>query len=112
MGEAHSLREMISNLVDNALQYTQAGGQVTVEVSQDAKQAILIVSDNGPGIPEAERDRVFERFYRIAENRTFGSGLGLSIVQEIANAHQASIVVHSGKNDIGTLIQVSFKLAP
>jgi len=92
-GNALMLRELLSNLIDNALRYTPAGGSVTVRVRSDAGQAILEVEDTGPGIAPAERAQVFERFYRILGNSASGSGLGLAIVREIAQQHGAEVDV-------------------
>lgn len=92
-GDAVLLRELIKNLVDNAIRYTPENGSVTVAVGLDptARSATLSVVDNGPGIPESERQMVFERFYRILGNGSDGSGLGLAIVREIAEQHHATI---------------------
>ncbi|MDB5909331.1 MAG: histidine kinase [Massilia sp.] len=87
------LREMLSNLIDNALRYTPAGGSVTVRVRREREQALLEVEDTGPGIAPAERRRVFERFYRILGSGAPGSGLGLAIVREIAQQHGARVEV-------------------
>lgn len=86
-GERVLLREMIANLVHNALVYTPEGGRVTVSVGRQDERAALWVVDNGPGIAVAERPRVLERFYRIAGSREHGSGLGLAIVREICDRH-------------------------
>ena len=87
------LRELIRNLVDNALQYTPAGGTVTVRVIDDpfGQVVVLQVEDTGPGIPAAEREQVFRPFYRALGTNVDGSGLGLAIVREIALQHQAEI---------------------
>jgi two-component system sensor histidine kinase TctE len=85
------LRELLSNLIDNALRYTPAGGSVTVRVRRDGKYALLEVEDTGPGIAPQERAHVFERFYRILGSNTTGSGLGLAIVREIAGQHGAEV---------------------
>ena len=90
-GNAVMLRELLSNLIDNALRYTPPGGSVTVRLRHDEGQAILEVEDTGPGIATAERGHVFERFYRILGNSAPGSGLGLAIVREIAQQHGAEI---------------------
>ena len=92
-GNPVTLRELLSNLVDNALRYTPAGGSVTVRVGmgEGGEIATLEVEDTGPGIPHAERAHVFERFYRILGNQAEGSGLGLSIVREIAQQHGATV---------------------
>jgi two-component system sensor histidine kinase TctE len=96
-GNATMLREMLNNLIDNALRYTQLGGRVTVRIRADQEHALALleVEDNGPGIAAAERTRVFERFYRILGSEVEGSGLGLSIVREIAQRHQADIDLFS-----------------
>ena len=94
-GNALMLREMLSNLIDNALRYTPAGGSVTVRVREDAGQAIVEVEDTGPGIAAAERVHVFERFYRVLGTGAQGSGLGLAIVREIAQQHGAEVDVYS-----------------
>lgn len=87
------LRELIRNLVDNALQYTPAGGTVTVRIVDDpfGQVVVLQVEDSGPGIPVAERERVFQPFYRTLGTDVDGSGLGLAIVREIAVQHGAHI---------------------
>ncbi len=107
------LREMLSNLIDNALRYTPAGGSVTVRVRQDLGQAVLEVEDTGPGIAPAERSHVFERFYRILGNNAPGSGLGLAIVREIAQQHGAEVDVYNNprsytKKAPGCLFRVTF----
>ena len=92
-GNALLLRELIRNLVDNALQYTPAGGTVTVRIVDDpfGQVVVLQVEDSGPGIPAGERERVFQPFYRALGTEVDGSGLGLAIVREIAVQHGAQI---------------------
>lgn len=107
------LREMLSNLIDNALRYTPAGGSVTVRVRQDGEQAVLEVEDTGPGIAPAERAHVFERFYRILGSNVPGSGLGLAIVREIAQQHGAQVEVYANPRSFtarapGCLFRVTF----
>ncbi|MFO1340795.1 MAG: sensor histidine kinase [Burkholderiaceae bacterium] len=87
------LREALANLIDNALRYTPAGGVVTVSSGVVDGRPQLSVVDNGPGIAPAERARVFERFYRVAGTGGDGCGLGLAIVQEIAQLHQAEVLL-------------------
>jgi two-component system sensor histidine kinase TctE len=87
------LAELLNNLIDNALRYTPAGGTVTVRLYGEADQVMLEVDDSGPGIPEAERLRVFDRFYRILGTTADGSGLGLAIVREIALRHGGSVTI-------------------
>jgi two-component system OmpR family sensor kinase len=91
-GNPASLGVLLSNLLDNALRYTPAGGRVDVSVEQRDGVATLGVADTGPGIPPEERERVFDRFYRGKATEP-GSGLGLSIVRRIADAHRASIAL-------------------
>ena len=101
--------ELVSNLVDNALRYTPRGGTVTLGVRAlaDAHVAIEVV-DTGPGIALAERERVFDPFYRGADVPSGGTGLGLAIVRAIADAHEADIVIGEGAGGQGTRIRVSF----
>ncbi len=100
LGNAMMLREMLSNLIDNALHYTPPQGHVTVRVSLNQAQYICLleVEDNGPGIPESEREQVFQRFYRILGSEVSGSGLGLAIVKEIVQQHQATITIRDGQH--------------
>lgn len=110
-GDAVLLREMLSNLVDNAIQYTPSGGEVTVSIMQEKDRALLVVEDNGIGIPPSEREQVFERFHRVSDSHGIGCGLGLAIVREIVQAHGAEISLDSGATGQGTRVQVSFPLA-
>ncbi len=112
-GNALLLAELLNNLIDNALRYTPSGGTVTVRVRQEADGALLEVEDNGRGIPEDERGLVFDRFYRVLGTSTDGSGLGLSIVREIAQQHGALISIsdnaaHQISDAPGTRITVRF----
>jgi two-component system sensor histidine kinase TctE len=95
VGEGLLVRELIRNLVDNAVQYTPGGGTVTVRLLPDpyGHVAVLQVEDNGPGIPAVERDLVFQPFYRALGTQVDGSGLGLAIVREIAERHGGSVTV-------------------
>jgi len=110
-GDAFMLKEMLNNLLDNALRYTQAGGQVTVRVASAGPGVTLSVEDNGPGISEADRERVFERFFRILGTGTEGCGLGLAIVREIALSHGAQTSLGSGANHAGTVVRIDFPAA-
>jgi two-component system sensor histidine kinase TctE len=110
-GDALMLGEMLNNLIDNALNYSQANGHVTVRVKCEKVKVVLEVEDNGPGIPEHERERVFERFYRVLGTNREGCGLGLAIVREIAHRHAAEVHLHSGAEGIGTLARVEFPLS-
>ncbi len=106
-GEPTGLRHLVTNLVENAIAYTPAGGSVQVKVRNDSG-VVLSVLDSGGGIPEDERDKVFERFYRVVGTKGEGSGLGLSIVKEVANAHNARISIADGLGASGTSITVEF----
>jgi two-component system OmpR family sensor kinase len=98
-GDAAGLRAMLANLVDNAVRYTPAGGRVDVAVRRERGDAVVTVSDSGPGIPAGERGRVFDRFYRVPGTGATGvpgSGLGLAIVKRIAERHDATITLGPG----------------
>jgi len=99
LAEPVLLGELVRNLVDNALQYTPAGGSVTARVVPDAsgRDVVLEVEDTGPGIAPVERERVFQPFYRSPETQVDGSGLGLAIVQEIVQRHGGSVVVDDAR---------------
>lgn len=86
-GHAEPLRILLGNLVDNALKYTPEGGKVDVTVRRDAGSLVLAVEDSGPGISEADRARVLDRFYRVPGSPAAGSGLGLAIANAIAQLH-------------------------
>ena len=90
-GHAESLRAMLDNLIDNAVRYTPDGGRVDVELREVDGMARLTVSDTGPGIPAAERERVLERFQRLAGAEIPGSGLGLAIVRQVVALHGGSL---------------------
>jgi two-component system sensor histidine kinase TctE len=109
-GNATMLREMISNVVDNALRYTPAGGHVTLSVAGSGNSVFLRVTDDGPGIIAAERDKIFQRFYRIlGSGDSEGSGLGLCIVREICKAHGGAI--HLGDTAGGGLtVEIIFPI--
>ena len=94
-GNATLLAELVRNLLDNAINYTPAGGQVTARLLTDRFSGVivLLVEDTGPGIPESERELVFEPFYRTLGTNVDGSGLGLAIVKEIARQHGATISI-------------------
>ena len=102
------LREMISNLVDNAISYTDPGGRVTVRVLS-SREIALEVEDDGIGIAPADRELVFERFYRVLGTGRDGSGLGLAIVREIAELHHAAVTLGPAGSGHGTLVRVVFQ---
>ncbi|MHB1332808.1 MAG: ATP-binding protein [Sulfuriferula sp.] len=107
-GDVDSLRILLGNLVDNALRYTPAGGRVDVDVQRKNNQIVLSVLDNGPGIPVEERERVFDRFYRREGSGVTGSGLGLAIVRNIAEQHDAVIVLSDHPAGEGLRVEVRF----
>ncbi len=110
-GDVEALRAMLGNLVDNAIRYTPAGGTVDVALRLRDRKAVIEVSDTGPGIPEEERARVFDRFYRREATHASGSGLGLAIVKNIADRHRASIVLEHRAPGPGLRVSVTFPLA-
>jgi signal transduction histidine kinase len=108
LGDETRLQQVLQNLLHNALRYTPDGGTICVgcTVETATSEAIVSVRDTGPGIPEADREKVFERFYRVDGSRSRGSGgtgLGLAIAREIVSAHGGSIWVDSNYSD-GTLV--------
>ena len=106
-GNATMLREMVANLVDNALRYTPDGGHVTLTVAGAGVRALLRIADDGPGIPPAEREKVFQRFYRVlGSGDSEGSGLGLCIVQEICAAHGGTIRLDDGPKERGLSVEI------
>jgi two-component system, OmpR family, sensor histidine kinase TctE len=107
-GNSRLLTDLLGNLVDNALSYTPRGGRVTVRSGCDQGQPFLEVEDDGPGIPEAERARVRQRFYRIPGSPGRGCGLGLAIVDEISRLHGAELTIDSGAQGRGTRLRVRF----
>lgn len=104
------LREMLANLVDNAIKYTPRGGRVTLRL-RAAPHNVLEVEDNGIGIAPEDRQRVFERFYRVLGTEAEGSGLGLAIVREIADRHRIDIAVLDNPEGAGTLVRLSLAKA-
>lgn len=95
-GDAVALRELFANLVTNAIRYTQAGGEIRIAAAAESSGVTVRVSDNGPGIPEDERERVFEPFFRGKAQRAVpGDGLGLPIARRIARAHGGDLTVDS-----------------
>lgn len=104
------LTELVDNLAANAIRYNNEGGEVHVKVAHENQQPVLMVSDNGIGIPKDQQDRIFERFYRVDKSRskqTGGTGLGLAIVKHIVELHDAQITVESEPGK-GTMMKVTF----
>jgi two-component system, OmpR family, sensor histidine kinase TctE len=102
------LDDMLSNVVDNALKYTPAGGRVTASAGEKHGRPYLAVEDTGSGIPAEERQRVRQRFYRMPNSPGHGSGLGLAIVDEIARLYDASMTIEAGSNGLGTRVLIQF----
>ena len=108
-GSAKLLSEIIYNLCDNAIKYTNDGGHISVNIRRCEKNAVLTVSDDGIGIPPEHHDRIFERFYRVDKSHSKasgGTGLGLSIVKHAVQFHHGKIEVES-KPDKGTTFTVT-----
>jgi two-component system sensor histidine kinase QseC len=105
-GNADMLSMLLSNLVDNAIRYTDRGGHVDVRVRSEASGALIEVHDDGPGIAPAQRERVFERFYRIAGVEPAGTGLGLAICRRIAELHGTRITLSEGRGGRGVVASV------
>ena len=106
-GDRFLLRDLIDNLVDNALRYTPVGGRVTVACGPGMAGSFLRVEDNGPGIAPHLRGKVFERFVRLDEQTT-GSGLGLAIVRDIANLHGAELNLGEPATGSGAVFTIQF----
>lgn len=111
-GDGVMLRELLGNLIDNAIRYARAGSVVTVRCGSRAGHAFIAVEDDGPGIPEEARAKVFERFYRVEGTPGEGSGLGLAIVREVANRHGATVEIDRPASGRGTAVTVVFGASP
>ncbi len=111
-GQVEALRVLVRNLLDNAVKYTPAGGRVEVAVQPEGNSLVLSVEDSGPGIPAAERERVFDRFYRVpgATESAPGTGLGLPIVRAVAQRHGATVRLDDSASG-GLRVEVRFSAA-
>ena len=107
-GQPDALHILMRNLVDNAIKYTPGGGTVDVEVVADGQGALLCVEDSGPGIPTDERERVFDRFYRVAGSEANGSGLGLAIIKAIAERHGGVLELGESERLGGLRVSIRF----
>ena len=107
-GNPTAISILIRNLVDNAIRYCKEEGLVMVKVYHNEDEIILEVSDNGPGIPDELRSRVFERFFRVLGNKSPGSGLGLAIVQQITALHDGRVELDSQSKGTGLVVRVFF----
>jgi signal transduction histidine kinase len=104
-------RQAVANLIDNAIKYTPEGGQVTLRLKQQGDEAVLEVCDTGPGVPEAEQPRIWERLYRGDQSRSqSGLGLGLSLVRAIVEAHGGKVTVRNAPAG-GTIFEVRLPMA-
>jgi two-component system, OmpR family, sensor histidine kinase QseC len=108
LGNATGLHVLIRNLVDNAIRYTPTGGVIKVLIFNQSDSITLQVIDNGPGIPNKLRTRVFERFFRVLGTNAQGSGLGLAIVEQIAKLHKGSIRLDTPEEGTGLQVEVRF----
>ncbi|WP_234252850.1 sensor histidine kinase [Billgrantia aerodenitrificans] len=110
-GDDFALRQMLRNLIENAVKYSSAGDivEVAIEAGKGASpgSAVLLIRDQGPGIPDAEKERVFERFYRAQDNAHPGSGIGLAIAREVAEHHYARLRLRDNVPK-GLIVEVSF----
>jgi two-component system sensor histidine kinase TctE len=113
LGHAWLLRELLLNLVDNAIKYTPQGGRITLRCGLDngpkGAQVWMEVEDDGPGIPPEERLRVLQRFYRVLGTAGEGNGLGLAIADEIARAHDTHLHLDAGAQGLGLRVRVAFE---
>lgn len=110
-GQQEALQILLRNLLDNAVKYSPDGGRVDISLAEKQGRACIVVEDSGPGIPEAERERVFDRFYRVPGATTTGSGLGLAIVQTIAQRHGAVVRLDRSQRLGGLSVEVRFAAA-
>ena len=110
-GDRELLVQMLANLVENAIRHCPPGARIELSGSMHGEQVELAVSDNGPGIPASEREKVFQRLYRVEKSRTTsGSGLGLSLVKAVSDLHGATVVLED--NAPGLVVTVRFPVAP
>lgn len=109
-GQPDALQILLRNLVDNAIKYTPNGGTVDISVLSEPERVTVQVEDSGPGIPPDERERVFDRFYRVAGSEAAGSGLGLAIIKAIAERHGATLVLGESARLGGLKALVTFSV--
>jgi len=108
--DAALLREALANLVHNAIQYSGRGSRITLSAARRDGRALLVVEDDGPGIPENEREKVFARFYRRVENTEPGSGLGLAITREMAARFGGKVTLRDATQGRGLRAELDFAL--
>lgn len=108
-GDRGLLGQLIANLIENCLRHTPKGTEISIEITQTAREIVLCIADSGPGIPEGERQKVLQRLYRLERSRTTpGNGLGLSLVQAITDLHGARLSLHD--NAPGLRVRVGFPI--
>jgi two-component system sensor histidine kinase QseC len=107
-GDEATLSILVRNLVDNAIRYTPTGGEIQIRLVPDAATVKMVIADNGPGIPQAKRDELFQRFQRGEGVEEQGSGLGLSIVKQIVELHGAEIALSDTFSGKGLQVTLSF----
>lgn len=105
-GDATGLRMLVDNLIDNALKHSPRGGTVWLRLASEGGQVRLVVADQGPGVPPADRERVLQRFVRLHAGEQIGSGLGLAIVAEVVRQHQGSVALGDGPDGHGLQVMV------
>src|SRR5690606_5910451 len=112
-GDPARLEQLFSNLLENAIRYTDSGGRIEVTLTQQNHKVFIRIQDAAPGVPEDQQDRIFERLFRLESSRnrsTGGAGLGLSICKNIVTAHQGAIVAYA--SPLGGLgIQITLAVA-
>lgn len=106
-GDAHGLRTILDNLIDNAVRYTAPGGQVDIASREECGQSIIEVSDNGPGIPPEALSHVFNRFYRLPDSASEGSGIGLAIVQSAARRNRMEVALINRSEPHGLIARIT-----
>ena len=113
MGDRDLLFQALANVIENAIKYTPEEGHISVTLSQVHKEAVITIADNGPGIPEGEREKVFRRFYRLDRSRsTAGNGLGLSMVSAVVTMHDGEIRLMDNYPGLKTVIRFPLRYKP
>ena len=105
VGDRELIVQLFANLVENAIRHSPQGSEIEIRGQESDKAIIVEINDNGPGIPEAEREKVFRRLYRLDKSRTTpGTGLGLSLVKAIADLHGAKIKLRDNGPGLGVVL--------
>lgn len=110
-GNSALLRELFVNLVENAIKYIPRGSSITVRLNQEGDRYVVEVEDDGPGIPDEQKPRIFERFYRVNQNDGNGCGLGMAIVKEIAERHHGTVALLDAQPH-GLIVRVELPITP